>query len=95
MEEKDYSKEIYEKFFSSEGRILTIFLKDGSVAEGILVGFFRGDVEAGEPYIIKWHFIPEPDIEKYHSIALAEIKNEFGRLIRQEEINRVQFKEKR
>jgi hypothetical protein len=36
--------------------------------------------------------VPESEMEKYHSVALAEIKNEFGKIIKQEEIERIRFK---
>jgi hypothetical protein len=93
MKENDYSKEIYDKYCNSEDRILQVFLKDGFMLEGIFVGYFHGDIDAGEHYIHKWHFVPESEIEKYHLVATAEMKNKFGRMIRQEEIARVQFKE--
>ena len=92
MKEKDYSKEIYDKYYNSEGNIIQIFLKDGSMLEGAFVGFFHGDTQVGEPFVIKWHFVPESEMEKYHSVALAEIKNEFGKIIKQEDIERVRFK---
>ena len=92
MEKIDYSKEIYDKYCNAEDRILQVFLKNGSVIEGIFVGYFHGDTEAGEPYILKWHFIPESEIKKYHLVATAEMKNKFGRIIGQKEIDRVQFK---
>lgn len=92
MMENDYSKEIYNKYYNSEGRILQIFLKDGSMLEGIFVGFFHGDSEARDPYVIKWHFVPESDLEEYDSLPFYAKKNEFERIIKQEEIERVQFK---
>ena len=92
MKKKDYSKEIYKKFYNSHGRILQIFLKDCSMLEGFFVGVYRGDIESGEPYIIKWHFVPESDREKYDSILMGKKKNKLERIIRQEEIVKVQFK---
>jgi hypothetical protein len=40
MKEKDYSKEIYDKYYNSEGNIIQIFLKNGSMLEGAFIGFF-------------------------------------------------------
>jgi hypothetical protein len=93
MEKIDYSKEIYDKYCNSEDRILQVFLKDGSMLEGIFVGYFHGDIDAGEPYILKWHFIPESEIKKYHIELSAETKQEFGRIIKQKDIKEVRFKE--
>jgi hypothetical protein len=95
MKENDYSKEIYDKYCNSEGRILQIFLKDGSMLEGIFGGYFHGDIEVGEPFIIKWQFIPESDIDKYNSVVLTESTDTLGRIIKQEEIDRVQFLKKK
>ena len=92
MEKKDHSKLIYDKYYNSDGRILQVFLKDGSVLEGIFIGFFHGDTEIGEPFIIKWDFVPASVIGKHHSLALSAGKMEYRKIVRQEEIERVQFK---
>ena len=90
---EDYSKEIYDKFCNAEDKILQVFLKNGSMLEGIFVGYFHGDPEVGEPYILKWHFIPESEIKKYHITISAETKKEFGRIIKQADIKEVRFRE--
>ena len=92
---EDYSKEIYDKYCNSEDRILQVFLKDGSALEGIFVGYFHGDTEAGEPYILKWHFVPESEVRKYHIAISAETKQEFGIIINQEDIKEVRFRERK
>jgi len=93
MKQKDYSKEIYDKYYSSNGKILKIVLKDNSVLNGIFVGFSHGDAESEESYIIKWHFVSEGEIEKYRTEILAEeTMQEYGRIIKQEDIKSVTFK---
>ncbi len=92
-EKKDYSKEIFEKYYNPKGKILKIILKDGSVLEGILAGFFHGDAAQEDPFITKWHFIPENEIKKYHAelLAVGTIQ-EYGRIIQQEAIKSVNFR---
>ena len=92
MKKKDFSKEIYKKFYNSSGRILQIFLKDGSTLKGVFVGVYHGDTEAGEPYVIKWHFVPESDFGEYNILPFYARKHKLERIIRQEEIDTVQFK---
>ncbi len=86
---KDFSKEIFEKYYNSKEKILQITLKDGTILEGILVSFIHG--EGGiDPLIIKWHFVDKADIEKHHLSIDGE---EIGTLINQEDIKSVNFKE--
>jgi len=92
MKKSDYSKKIYDKYYNSESRILQIFLKDGSVLEGIFVGFFHGDQEAGEPFIINWHFIDKDEISDYNTSSSIEGISEFGSIIHQKDIKSVKFK---
>ncbi len=93
MQNKDYSKEIYDKYYSSNGKTLKIVLKDDSVLNGIFVGFSNGDIELGEPHIISWHFVPETEIKKYRTEILAvETMQEYGRIIKQEDIKSITFK---
>jgi hypothetical protein len=92
MKKKDYSKEIYDKYFNPKGKPLKIILQDNTILEGRFVGFFHGDTESGEPFIIKWHFIPDEDLDKYHSGLLPEAKQGFGSIIKQEDIKSVTFK---
>jgi hypothetical protein len=91
---KDYSKEIVEKFYTKD-RIVRITLNDNSILEGILVGFFHGDVEAGETFITKWHFISEQNIKEYHLGSSVEMKNELNKVIEQKDIKYIEFKEKK
>jgi len=90
---EDYSKEIYDKYCNGEDKTLQVFLKNGSKLEGIFVGYFHGDTEVGEPYILKWHFVLELEMKKYRIAISAETKKEFGRIIEQKDIKEVRFKE--
>ncbi len=92
MKKFDYSKEIYDKYYNIKGEILEIFLKDGSILEGAFVGFFHGDSEAGESFVIKWHFVPEDKAKTYNSQMLAPAYPQSGWIIKQEDIMAVRFK---
>ena len=91
----DYSRKIYDKFFNSKDKILVITLKDNTVLEGILVGYYHGDTQGGDPFVIKWHFIDKKDMETYHKgldVSL-ESNQDVGRIIKQKDIKNVRFKE--
>lgn len=90
MEKKEYSKEIFEKYFSAHGKLLEITLKDNTILEGIFVRFIHGDID--EPYIIKCHFIDKNDIGKQEKSILIDGSEEYGQIIKQEDIKEVKFK---
>ncbi|HXB41637.1 MAG TPA: hypothetical protein VNZ49_13945 [Bacteroidia bacterium] len=85
---KDYSQEIYLKYFNAEGKIIKVTLKNNKVLEGIFVGFFHPDDKS--EYIFKWHFMPEKEIKKFNK-AGAEEKEELGLMILQKDIKKVTF----
>lgn len=89
MKEKDYSKEILEKYYHPEGKILKITLLDNSIIRGIFTGFFHGDAE-DSPYIIKWHFIDKKDISKFNKFAVSQ-NEKLGKIIEQKDIKNVTF----
>lgn len=92
MSTVDYSNEIYEKYYNSKNKVLEITLKNNTILEGIFVGAFHGDPEQGETYVIKWNFVPSGDITEYNSLGFYARKNDFEKIIFQEEIEFVQFK---
>ena len=65
MEKEDTSIEYFEKYYNSNDKLLKITLNDNSILEGIFVGVYHGDRQLGEPFVIKWHFIPKEDIQKH------------------------------
>jgi len=89
---EDYSKVIYNKFYSTDLKILQVLLKNGSIMEGVLVGFYQGDSLAGEPFITRWNFVVESDFKEYDSLPFYARKNDLEKIIKQEEIELVQFK---
>jgi len=94
MKAKDYSKEIYDNFFNSEGRILKVALRNNKILNGIFVSIFHGDPDSGEPFIVKWHFVEEKDIPSYRQGLDVAIDSgrEIGMMIDQKDIEHVSFK---
>jgi hypothetical protein len=90
MIKKDYSHEIYLKYFSAEGKLIKVTLHNHKVMEGIFVGFFHPDNES--EYIFKWHFVPKNEIDKFRKAISPEEKEGLGLMILQEEIKKVEFK---
>jgi len=81
MVRKDYSREIFKKYYNREKRTLEITLKDKTILEGKLTGFIHGDENVGEPYIIRWHFLDKDEVFK-----------EYSKIINQADIKSVKFK---
>ncbi len=88
MKSGDYSKEIYRKYYANEQPEIKMFLQDGKYVVGIIVAIFHGDVEADEPFVIKWHVVPKEDVGKYYS---ADEKSGIGWVIEQENIEAVRL----
>ncbi len=92
MKEQDFSREIFEKYYNSNGRILKISLRDQTELEGLLVGFYHGDEDEDEPFIYKWDFIDKnniTDLEKILPLSFDDQKAE--RIIFQKDIESVTF----
>jgi hypothetical protein len=85
---KDYSREIYLKYFNTEGKFIKVTLKNNKVLEGIFVGFFHPDDKS--EYIFKWHFMMKEEIKEFNR-AGAEEKEELGQMILQKDIKSVAF----
>jgi|GEM_PF-3502578 len=90
MIRKDYSQEIYLKYFSTDGKLIKVTLHNDKVMEGIFVGFFHPDDTSEN--IFKWHFIPKNELERFRKAIIPEEKEGLGLMILQEEIKNVEFK---
>ena len=90
---KDYSKEIFEKYFNSENKILKITLNNGKVLTGIFTSFIHGTMDFNEPYILKWHFVAEKDILRHNNLPQIDFGEEYGEIINQSDIKNVTFKD--
>ncbi len=92
MKTEDYSKEIFENFFSAKDKVVIVSLKDGSEIEGAFVSFSHGDENSGH-FIERWHFVETKDIEKYNLLFTLDGSDEVGNVILQKDILKVRFKE--
>jgi len=85
--EKDFSKEIFDTWFGSS-KVVRITLKNQEKLDGVLVGFYHGDV--GESYIEKWDFVPE---DKYSKKDMDfEVPESDKTVIYQKDIEHIEFK---
>ena len=85
MKDKDYSQIIYDTYYLSE-KPLKITMKNGTVLVGRFVGFFHGDPNSDDPFVIRWHFVGlgEEELE-----PLGD--GEPGAFLNQEDIESVDF----
>lgn len=51
----DLSKIIYEQFYRCP--CVRVQLRNGLTLEGRFIGFYYGDVDRGESFVKKWHFL--------------------------------------
>jgi hypothetical protein len=102
----DFSKTIFETYFGLTKKLVVITLHDKTELTGKFTGFFRGEKEFDEPYIIKWRFVNEEELKEIKplitqiyadgysnsSYSLRYPNQDAGRIIRQQEIATIRFK---
>ena len=86
----DLSIDLYNKYFKLKNRKLDIRLKNNSVLTGEFIGFFKGEDEFNEPYIISWHFIDYP---KNNFIGHDSFGFFLGKIIDQNDLAQIYFYE--
>lgn len=85
MHGHDYSKTIYDTFYSND-KPLKITLKNGTVLVGKLIGFFHGDPDNREPFVIRWHYVGTNE-ESLKPIG----EGIQGAILEQDDIEKVEF----
>jgi hypothetical protein len=90
MKPIDLSKEIFDKYFGIACPLLVITLQDKTEMTGKLTGFFRGEEEFNEPYIVMWRFVNENELKEIDFLPYPN--QEVGCLIRQKDIATVRLK---
>ncbi len=88
--ETDFSKIFYEKYFNSKDRNVKITLGNGTIIKGIIAGFFKGDENFNEPYIIEWHIV-EKESNKNPGYDAAGFM--LGMTVKQRDIAQIEFLE--
>ncbi len=90
MKATDFSREIFEKYFGKFHGLLVITLHDKTEWAGKLTGFFRGEKELAEPYIMMWRFVHEDELTEISFLPYPN--QDVGFLIRQQDILEVRLK---
>lgn len=86
--ETDFSKILYEKYFSRSNRLIEVTLKNGRKISGVFISFFLGDQDTNEPYIRRWHIVEE----KYKmTLGIDAFGFRIGELINQQDIISIRF----
>jgi len=86
----DPSIKVYTKYLATDNPSVEVVLKNGHHYKGTIVGFFKGDPAAGDPYILKWQITPEREA---HTLGIDIVGTPIGNFIEQENIKQVKFLE--
>lgn len=86
--ESDHSRELFERYFALDKRLVNITLRNGSQVRGIIIAFSKGDEYLEEPFITHWHLVDEKD---KMSLGTNMLGLQIGQLIAQEDIVTIQF----
>ena len=86
--EKDFSRLLYDKYFGLTNRNLEVKMKNGAVAEGIIIGFYKGENNGNEPYITRWHIAHKKD---ENILEITPFGFFGGQIIEQKDIAEVRF----
>ena len=89
---KDNSEFIFETYYRPDGKLLKVYLRDGTELEGRFIGYFHGDAESKEPFIIKWHFLQTDNPDIFQAVSEMGQTNNREVIIMNEDIIKVEFK---
>lgn len=84
----DFSRLLYDKYFSITNRNIEVKMKNGVIIQGIIVGFIKGDEYSCDPYITKWHIVDTSD-ERSRGIDIFGFPS--GTYIKHNDIVQVKF----
>ncbi|HEU4719394.1 MAG TPA: hypothetical protein VFU15_16230 [Bacteroidia bacterium] len=90
MDKKQISELILRNYYHTGGRTVRLTLADGSVHDGMFAGYYHDDIDDGENPPDRWHFVTEKEFTDFS--GAAGNRENFGIIIRTEEIVSVQFK---
>ena len=86
--ETDLSKQLYDRYFKLRNRVVTVTMRNGREITGVLIAFYRGEKDWGEPYIAEWHIVDE----KYKMTSgIDAFGFPIGEYIKQKEIESIKF----
>lgn len=86
--EIDFSKIFYDKYFSSNNRLVEVTMRNGRKITGVFVSFFLGEKDYNEPYIRRWHIVEE---KQKMTLGIDAFGFCIGEVINQQEIESVKL----
>jgi len=86
--EKDFSRLLYDKYFGLTNQNIKVKLKNGTVFQGIIIGFYKSADGDDKPYIAKWHLLEEKD---KNTLKINDFGFSIGKIIDQKDIVEVRF----
>ena len=91
MRKTELARRIFDEYYHTFGRIVRVFLNDHTILDGVFVGYFYDELDEKPDVPDRWHFIPENCLEQYRNAF--EYSEVFGKIIKQDEIVSVEFRE--
>jgi hypothetical protein len=82
----DLSFEVYQKYFSVINPQIEITLKNTEIVKGKIVGYFYGDINSADSFIVKWHIAHVDNFTGTDTFGHLE-----GYIIKQQDIASVLF----
>jgi len=89
---KDNSEFIFKTYYWPDGKLLKVYLSNGIELEGRFIGYFHGDAESNEPFIIKWHFLQSDNPGIFQAGSESGQLNNRELVIMNKDIIKVEFK---
>lgn len=84
----DYSKILYDKYFSSNNRLIEVRMKSGRKITGVFISFFVGETSSNEPYIRRWNIVEE---KHKMTLGIDAFGFRLGEIINTKDIESVKF----
>lgn len=84
----DFSKIFYDKYFSTNKRLIEVTLKNGRKISGVFISFFPGEKNSNEPYITRWHIVKE---QHKMTMGIDAFGFRVGEIINQKDIQSIKF----
>lgn len=86
--ETDFSRLLYDKYFSLTNRNILLRLKNGNVLSCMIIGYYKSGDERDKPYIKQWHITGVKD-KSTLGINPLDLLN--GQIIENKDIAEVDF----
>lgn len=84
----DFSRLLYDKYLGLTCRSIEVKLKNGTVHQGVIIGFYKSGDESDKPYISKWHLVDE---KEKNTLGINDFGFLTGQIIEQNNIAEVKF----